>query len=95
MTPLLHNIHFETASADKGQIILRSDEYLAVGCDLEHLDWLNALFEKENLLSREILFTAEVSVTYMRTEAANALLGWTGGLPNGFQSCPLESVTSS
>lgn len=83
LTPLLHNIHLETAPTDNAHIRLRSDEYFAIGCDLEQLDWLNALFEKEGFLSSEILFTAEVSVTYMRTEPANALINWAAGLPKG------------
>ena len=84
LTPLLHNIVQETGPEDQPQVRIRSDEYLAIGCDLEQLDWLNALFEKEGILNYEILFTAEVSVTYMRTEAANALIKWAGSLPNGF-----------
>ncbi|RPB19569.1 LCM-domain-containing protein [Terfezia boudieri ATCC MYA-4762] len=82
LTPLLHNIQQETGPAHQPQVRIRSDEYLAIGCNLEQLDWLNALFEKEGILDCEILFTAEVSVTYMRTEAANALIKWAGSLPN-------------
>lgn len=73
----------EVGTGDGPQVRLRSDEYLAVGCDLEQLGWLNSLFEKECILDCEILFTAEVSITYMRTDAADALIRWAGGLKNG------------
>lgn len=90
LTCLLHDIQHYVEPTDKPSIRLRSDEYLAIGCDLEQLDWLNSLFEKEGFLDHEILFTAEVSVTYMRTEAANALIKWAGSLPNGLWILALD-----
>ncbi|KAI5806734.1 S-adenosyl-L-methionine-dependent methyltransferase [Peziza echinospora] len=83
LSPLIHNIQISNA-AEKGtsQVCLRSDEYLAVGCDLEELTWLHKFLETEGLLDVDILFTAEVSVTYMRTEPANALISWAASLPN-------------
>ena len=84
LSPLIHNIQISNV-APKGtsQVFLRSDEYLTVGCDLEELTWLNKFLETEELLNADILFTAEVSVTYMRTEPANALISWAASLPNG------------
>jgi len=65
----------ELDEASGGEI--RSKRYSALGCDLLDLTRL------ENLLAREfdtssslVLCTAEVSVTYMNVEAADALIQW-------------------
>lgn len=68
----------------EGDILLRSDQYLQVGCDLRNLKLLSqtlaSAIDIENCL---VLLTAEVSITYMNVEAANALIEWAGKLPDG------------
>jgi tRNA wybutosine-synthesizing protein 4 len=67
-----------------GNILLRSDEYLQLGCDLRDLKTLGeaiaSAIDMENCL---VLFTAEVSITYMNVDAADALIEWAGKLPDG------------
>ncbi len=65
-------------------ITLRSDQYLAVGCDLRDTEKLKrALAEELDLENCLILCTAEVSITYMDVEAADALIGWAAKLRDG------------
>jgi hypothetical protein len=68
----------------QGNVVLRSDQYLAVGCDLRELDDLErTLVGEVDIENCLVLFTAEVSVTYMEVEAADALIKWAAG----FHSC--------
>lgn len=61
----------------------RSDQYLALGCDLRHLETLQRLFDKHRLVDCAILLTAEVSLTYMPRESVDALIEWAALLPDG------------
>lgn len=65
-------------------IYLRSDKYLAVGCDLRDLDKLEQLLKTEfDVSSSSILFVAEVSVTYMPLRDADALIKWASKFDDG------------
>ena len=56
---------------------IRSRNYAALGCDLVDLGRLERLLANEIDTSNSlILCTAEVSVTYMNVEAADALIQW-------------------
>lgn len=58
--------------------------YLQLGCDLRNLNSLeNILASTVNIQESLILLVAEVSITYMDVEAADALIRWTGTLPHG------------
>ena len=60
-------------------LILCSENYLAVGCDLADIGRLNTLVASEVQMSMCIvLCIAEVSITYMDTNAADALIRWAG-----------------
>ena len=62
-----------------GGIIMRSEHYLAIGCDLTDISRLDMLLASEIQLSNcLVLCTAEVSVTYMDTNAADSLIQWAG-----------------
>ena len=79
LTSLLSNI-----DVSDGNVLLRSDQYLQLGCDLRDLQALGqvlaSIVDIENCL---ILLTAEVSITYMDVESADALIQWAGKLPDG------------
>lgn len=63
---------------------LRMSRYLQLGCDLRNLNSLeNILASTVNIQESLILLVAEVSITYMDVEAADALIRWTGTLPQG------------
>lgn len=70
---------------------LRSDEYLAIGCDLKNLDKLDATLRREVLPPRcSVLCLAEVSLTYMDVKSADALVNWASKLSDGWQYPFLE-----
>lgn len=83
--PELSNLIGERYKTDpsKGEIMLHSKNYIALSCDLRKLDRfsdvLKSLFPFE---SSSFLFTAEVSLTYMVQKSADALIEWSGTLPN-------------
>lgn len=72
--------------SEKG-VILESEEYVALGCDLRNLRRLERLLgsvvDIEQCL---VLCLAEVSVTYMATKDADALIEWTTTLSPGLLS---------
>ncbi|KAH0495546.1 hypothetical protein TgHK011_009089 [Trichoderma gracile] len=81
--------------SDRGKdgLLLRSTKYCQLGCDLRHLDRLRTLLDSVvNLSECAILFVAEVSITYMDTQYADALIEWgsTVGRDNDF--CLLEQI---
>ncbi|TGO32244.1 hypothetical protein BHYA_0336g00050 [Botrytis hyacinthi] len=75
-----------------GDILLSSDQYLQLGCDLRDLKQLEETISKVVDIEKcSFLFTAEVSITYMPTEAADALIQWANKLPNA-RFCLLEQL---
>ena len=63
--------------ADSNDIYLKSDQYHALGCDLNNVAKLDSLLARTIDISQCMaICTAEVSITYMDTKAANALIGW-------------------
>lgn len=65
-------------------IHLRSDKYMALGCDLKDPDTLERVLRAEfDLASASILFVAEVSITYMPILDSNALIKWATKFDDG------------
>lgn len=65
-------------------IYLRSDKYVAIGCDLRDLSTLEHHLKTEfDVPSSSILFVAEVSVTYMPTPDADTLIEWASKFDDG------------
>ena len=82
-TPELKKILTNIESSDDGDVLLRSDQYVQLGCDLRDLKSLEkTLSTVINIENCIILFTAEVSITYMNTQTADALIAWAGALPD-------------
>ena len=68
---------------EDGDVLLRSEQYLQVGCDLRDLTKLEKVLSSEFDMSKSMVFcTAEVSIEYMDVEASDALIKWVGSLPN-------------
>ena len=64
---------------NRSGLTLRSEHYLAIGCDLVDITKLDMLLMSEIQLSNCLMLcTAEISITYMDTSAANALIRWAG-----------------
>lgn len=67
----------------KHNVQLRTDFYLAVGCDLTKLDVLSKTFEfLFDFKKTTFVFTAEVSITYMPQKDAEKIVEWTSGFPH-------------
>ncbi|KAF1993161.1 leucine carboxyl methyltransferase 2 [Amniculicola lignicola CBS 123094] len=71
-------------------VFLRSNRYLALGCDLRELELLEKLLKAEfDDATCSILFVAEVSLTYMPQTDSDALIQWAGTLQDA-RFCLLE-----
>ncbi|KAG9232208.1 hypothetical protein BJ875DRAFT_467488 [Amylocarpus encephaloides] len=77
----------------EGDILLQSDEYLQVGCDLRDLSRLQSIFSSAAMDVRDslVLFVAEVSITYMKHQWADDLIKWANTLPSA-RFCLLEQI---
>lgn len=72
---------------DEERILLRTKHYIALGCDLANTATLNdALINEIDINSCRVLCMAEISITYMNVAAADSLIRWTSGLPDGTQT---------
>ncbi|KAH3944568.1 leucine carboxyl methyltransferase [Parastagonospora nodorum] len=71
-------------------VYLRSDRYMAIGCDLRHLGLLEKTLRAElDVPSSSVLFVAEVSATYMPVADSDALIRWASTLEDA-RFCILE-----
>ena len=69
---------------DTDHLLLRSDKYCQIGCDLRELESLRKCLESFLSLSEcSVLFVAEVSVTYLDTVSADALIQWASSIGQG------------
>ncbi|KAL9111039.1 MAG: hypothetical protein Q9227_004472 [Pyrenula ochraceoflavens] len=71
-------------------ILLKSDQYVAIGCDLRNLGALKEACKSIIGEGMSILCLAEVSITYMELQNSNALISWAAGLSNDVTFCLLE-----
>ncbi|KAL8915608.1 MAG: hypothetical protein Q9172_006857, partial [Xanthocarpia lactea] len=77
---------------DGSTIVMRSDHYVGVGCDLRDIARLTKALEEElQIGSCLVLCTAEVSITYMDVNAADALITWAAQYDN-IRFCMLEQL---
>lgn len=94
-TPQLREIlgqDFIVSEAEESHFILRSERYCQIGCDLRELGKLRAILEELTPLSEcPVLFVAEVSITYMDTQSADALIQWASSIGNS-EFCLLEQL---
>lgn len=93
MRDLLHSLNAEAVQSDPS-ILLHCEEYAAVGCDLRNLPRLERLLRKiADIDDCLILCVAEVSITYMHTDAADALISWSSSLSSDVTFCLLEQCS--
>jgi tRNA wybutosine-synthesizing protein 4 len=66
-------------------VVLESDRYVQIGCDLRDLKTLQAGLAAAvgDFAECEFIFVAEVSITYMETEGADAVIQWASRVGNG------------
>ena len=83
-TKELVGIFTNVVAHEEGPILLRSDQYIQLGCDLRDLEGLRqSLALAVDIDNSVVLFTAEVSITYMNAEAADSLIQWASILAEG------------
>ncbi|EQB51860.1 leucine carboxyl methyltransferase [Colletotrichum gloeosporioides Cg-14] len=91
-TPEMHALLGTWEVNDKSPIVLQSQKYCQIACDLRQLSALeNALSKLFDLSATEFLFVAEVSITYMDTEGADGVINWAGSLQHA-EFCLLEQI---
>ncbi|KAL3421947.1 leucine carboxyl methyltransferase [Phlyctema vagabunda] len=91
-TPELNSMLTNLEFPSNGNVMLQSDQYIQLGCDLREIGILDRVVGSVvDVNECRILFTAEVSITYMNVEAADALVQWAGSLPEA-QFCLLEQL---
>ncbi|KAL2069793.1 hypothetical protein VTL71DRAFT_14472 [Oculimacula yallundae] len=76
----------------ENDILFKSDQYIQLGCDLRDLQALErVLGSVVDVENSTLLFTAEVSITYMNVEASDSLIQWASKLPEA-RFCVLEQL---
>lgn len=76
-TPELISMLTNPTSGGNDGVMFRSDQYIQIGCDLREIPTLSKLLESIlNFKDPLVLFTAEVSITYMRLPYADRLIEW-------------------
>lgn len=82
-----------TPKATKG-VLLDSDEYVAIGCDLRNVKRLDRLVRNVVLVEEcTVLCIAEVSIAYMHPDDADAVIAWSSSLSSDVTFCLLEQAS--
>ena len=94
-TPKMSDLLTPKADHSPGQgILLDTEEYVALGCDLRNLRRLERLLKSVIDIDQcLVLCIAEVSITYMATEGSDALITWTTTLSPGRPNLHNRHVT--
>lgn len=72
------------SETDKDAVLIKSPTYCQVACDLRELETLRrTLASLVPLSDSEVLFVAEVSVTYMDTLSADSVIEWASSIGKG------------
>ncbi|KAK1597786.1 leucine carboxyl methyltransferase [Colletotrichum navitas] len=91
-TPELQGLLGSWEVSHDSPVVLKSQRYCQVGCDLRQLATLqrclDTLFDISNT---EFLFVAEVSITYMDTEGADGVISWASAFRHA-EFCLLEQI---
>lgn len=93
-TPQILNLfhpHASNPAAKDKSVLIDSDEYAAIGCDLRNIPRLDRLLRSVVDIDQcLVLCVAEVSVTYMHTDAADALIAWSSTISPGMSPLRLH-----
>jgi tRNA wybutosine-synthesizing protein 4 len=74
-------------------VYVRSEGYMALGCDLKDLITLERILRAEfDVPAASILFVAEVSVTYMPVKDADTLIQWASTLEDGMSARSIMTI---
>jgi tRNA wybutosine-synthesizing protein 4 len=73
-----------TSESDNDPILLKSDKYCQLACDLRELEAFRRVLDSlVPLAEADVLFVAEVSITYMDTVSADELIQWASSIGQG------------
>lgn len=72
-------------SESKGDpVLLKSERYCQLACDLRELQTFRETLESlVSLENAQVLFVAEVSITYMDTQSTDSLIHWASSIGQG------------
>ncbi|KAI0137534.1 leucine carboxyl methyltransferase [Xylariales sp. AK1849] len=91
-TPELSSALSGVKASEDPLVLLQSDQYIQIGCDLRELGRIEQSLSKVvSILDSEFMFIAEVSITYMETKAADAVIKWASTLGQA-KFCLLEQI---
>ena len=86
-TPALRDLTGPDATVSESEedpVLLRSERYCQLACDLRELQKFRETLESiVSLKDAQVLFVAEVSITYMDTQSADALIHWASSIGQG------------
>lgn len=69
---------------EKDHVLLKSDKYCQLACDLRELQTFRETLETlVSLDDAQVLFVAEVSITYMDTQSTDSLIRWASSIGQG------------
>jgi hypothetical protein len=79
--------------AQHNNVLFNSDQYSIIGCDLKNLKTVKRAIKSVSEIGKSlVLCVAEVSLAYMATEDADAVLAWSSILSSGRQICAQHVV---
>ncbi|KAI0394566.1 leucine carboxyl methyltransferase [Xylariaceae sp. FL0594] len=91
-TPELSSVFEPLDTNAGGHVVLKSDMYCQIGCDLRNTadleKALSSILDRSNCT---FMFVAEVSITYMETEGADGVIKWASSLGEA-EFCLLEQI---
>jgi tRNA wybutosine-synthesizing protein 4 len=75
-------------------LLLNSDEYVAIGCDLRNVKRLDRVVKGVLPVEESaVLCIAEVSIAYMHSDDADAVISWSSTLSSDVTFCLLEQAS--
>ncbi|KAI9713496.1 MAG: tRNA methyltransferase ppm2 [Bogoriella megaspora] len=88
--PLVEALHGLNTQCPQDALFIRSEKYLALGCDLKQINDITKLLEEQlDIQHCSVLFVAEVAITYMEPEDADSVIRWASQFGNA-RFCLLE-----
>lgn len=72
------------SESDDNPVLLKSERYCQLACDLRELQAFREAIESlVPLENAQVLFVAEVSITYMDTQSTDSLIHWASSIGQG------------
>jgi tRNA wybutosine-synthesizing protein 4 len=93
-TPKMRDMLTLRTLKETAGLLLNSDEYVAIGCDLRNVKRLDRLVKCVLPVEEStVLCIAEVSIAYMHPDDADAIISWSSTLSSDVTFCLLEQAS--